>query len=284
MPQSLLAAFAQDQARRGLSERTIANRRRVLYSLARATPIEQATSDDIERWLDSCRLSTRSRYTYLSSVAVWFAFLKRIGARADDPTVDITRPRLPRLIPRPAVGADVEYAIAHARPRMRAWLSLCAYQGFRCVEVARLRREDVLEAHDPPLLIVSNGKGRHQSVLPLNDQVELALREYGLNRHGELFVANHGRPFKPGTVSTYIANYLHSLAIDASAHQLRHLMGSTLWKQTKDLRLTQEMLRHADPRTTAGYCAYDQEEANRVVRTLRLSTSRPQTALFALAD
>lgn len=271
-PLDLLGKYALDQSRRGLRPATIVTRRRILWSLERwlPAPIEQASIDEIEQWLDSLRLCTRSRYTYLSAVASFFEFACRQGAVDKNPTAGMARPRLPRLVPRPAEAADVEHAIANAEPMMRAWLCLAAYQGLRCMEIARLRREDVLEGREPPLLVVVDGKGGHQAVLTLNDQAELALREFGMRRAGYLFLTRDDRPYTPGSVSRYAGRYLRSVGVDATMHQLRHLFVSTVWARTKDMRVTQEAARHQDPKTTAGYSAYDQDVSVRVLRSLRL--------------
>lgn len=233
----LLAEYGRDQTRRGLRPKTIATRRRILVSLEAGIegPIERATTEQIERWLDSCRLARRSRYTYISAVASFFDFARRRGVKRD-PTAEIVRPRLSRLVPRPAVAEDIEYAIRLAEPQMAAWLCLCAFQGFRCCEIAVLQREHVLEDRDPPLLLIADGKGGHQAMLTLNEQVEKSLRNYGLPRAGYLFLSRDGDPFKPATIGRYISTYLRSLDIDATAHQLRHLFGTLLWSQTKDLR------------------------------------------------
>lgn len=268
----MLVAFAQDQTRRGLRPATITTRRRILWSLERHLPgpIELATSDEIEKWLDSLRLSSRSRYTYLSATASFFEFIRRRGVRPDDPTRDILRPRLNRLIPRPMTPADAGYAIANADAMMAAWLSLCAYQGLRCFEIAQLRREDVLDNREPPLLVVADGKGGRQDILTLNQQVELALHHYGMPRNGFLFVTRDGLPYKPASVSRYICKHMAGLGIDGGAHRLRHLFISAVWSQTKDLRVTQEVARHSDPKTTSGYAAFDSDLAAKVVRGLRL--------------
>lgn len=276
---TVLGDFARDQTRRGLRPATIATRRRILWSLERSVdcPLVSVTADQIETWLDSLKLGIRSRYTYLSTVAAFFEYALRRGLRTDDPTREIVRPRLPRLVPRPATPEDVDYAIGNADPRMACWLCLATFQGFRCMEIAFLRREDVQEHRDPPLIVVADGKGGRQDVLTLNEQVELALRLYGLPRSGYVFTQRNGSPYTPGSVSRYIGKYLRSVGVEATAHRLRHLFGTTVWQQTKDLRLTQETMRHADPRTTAGYTAFDRQEASRVVRSLRLPRSQQKT-------
>jgi integrase len=59
----------------------------------------------------------------------------------------------------------------------------------------------------------------------------------------------------------YASRYLHELGIDATLHQGRHRFGTAVWASTKDMLVTQQMLRHRDPSTTAGYAAYDDQLA-----------------------
>jgi integrase len=52
--------------------------------------------------------------------------------------------------------------------------------------------------------------------------------------------------------------YLRSVGAGATLHQLRHFFATSLYRASKDIRLTQEALGHASPATTAIYAGYDQ--------------------------
>lgn len=265
---SLRAGFRRDQIRRNLAGRTITERDRILDSLERyVAPLasDEVTRQHIEAWLDSLTLTPRSRACYISTVHMFYRWAVEEGLRADDPTLRIRRPRLPRLVPRPISDDLLEKAIRNAGPRMRAWLALAAYQGFRCKEISQLRREDILDNRDPAVILVGEGKGGHQAVLPLNPEVLTALRLAGLPKRGYVFTSTTGRRFQPRTVSIYGNRYLHDMGIDETMHQLRHRFGTAVWAATKDLRVTQELLRHSSPATTAGYAAFDQELAREAV-------------------
>ncbi len=273
----LLAGFGLEQRRRGLREGTIRRRRYLLARFLKAHPDPfAATVEDVQVWLDSCHIGPRSRATYLSTLHVFYDWALRSGSAYEDPTAVIRPPRTSRLVPRPIAVEDLALALSHADRRMRLWLQLAAYQGLRCIEIANLRREDVLDTHDPPLLRVT-GKGGHQRVLPLNAEVERSLRLHGLPRSGYIFRLQSGRPLKAATVSTYIGRFLHGLGLDASAHRLRHLFGTSVYGQTSDLRLTQELLGHRSPATTAIYAGYRPEKAYTIVRHLDVSKEWEQT-------
>lgn len=261
---SIRGGFRRDQQRRGLRVRTIIERDRVLDSLTRwadGVPILVLERDQIEEWLDSCKLSPRSRGNYLGGVHNFYVWAVAEGHRPHDPTARIRRPRMSRLVPRPIDDDSLEFALKVAPPRMKAWLSLAAYQGFRCSEIAHLRREDILDQRTPPVLLIHSGKGGHQAILPLNPAAIAALRAYGLPKRGYVFLSERGKPFDPRTVSIYGATYLRGLGIDATMHMARHSFGTAVWSMTKDMRVTQELLRHASPVTTAAYSAYDKELA-----------------------
>lgn len=275
---SIRGAFRRDQQRRGLLPRTVLERDKVLDALAlwARAPLMAVQRDDIERWLDVLHIGPRARTCYISTLHNFYQWAVAEGFRKDDPTVRIVRPRMPRLVPRPIDDESLELALAVAPPRMKAWLCLAAFQGFRCKEIAQLRREDILDQRDPPTLLIHNGKGGHQAVLPLNPGVMSALRVHGLPRRGYLFLSRDDRPFPARTVSVYANRYLHDLGIDATMHQLRHWFGTQVWSVTKDMRVTQELLRHASPATTAIYSAYDKELAAQAIAHLHERPLRRQ--------
>jgi site-specific recombinase XerD len=267
--------FALDQRRRGLSEKTIEYRLRVLRGFADwlgKSPLE-ADDEDVQRFLDTCDVNLRSRCTYLAALAAFFRFARRQYG-INDPTLDIVRPKLPRYLPRPIADADLEHAFAVAKPKMRAWLALMAFGGLRCLEVARLTREDVRDKADPPMLIVF-GKGNKERAVPLNVHVERALRLHGMPRTGPLFFTRYGKQVSPETVSHEVARFFKNEGIGATAHQLRHWFATQVYASTRDLRLTQELLGHASTQTTSVYTSVDTITAAGIVRDLSLQSHHP---------
>lgn len=276
MAEESLDAFRVAQRRRGLSKRTITDRDRILRrcEAALGRPLTEATTDELERWLDSCRLGNRSRYNYLSHLRVYLAWAQKRGLVVTSIADDIIPPRLPRLLPRPMTYDDLAYALEQADQRMRAWLTLGAFQGLRAGEVAHLRREDIMEREDPPLLRVVQGKGGKDRVLPLNRRVEAELRAYGLPASGFVFTLNNGRPISPRTLSVYVNRFLHSLGIPASFHCCRHRFGTAIYGATKDLLATRDLMGHASVTSTTIYVEAALGEAGPVVRNLDMR-SRP---------
>ena len=253
-----------------MRDRTVIDRTRTLARLAKDGPLLDFTTEQLEDWLDRQNITLRSRKAYLSHIHAFYSWLVISGQRLDDPTTPIVAPKVPRMLPRPIDGDDLDMALRMAPPRMRAWLALACYEGFRCHEIALLNREDVLDRHDPPLLRVVDGKGGKQGVIPLHPDVLAALEECGMPASGPVFVSSRGGRFHPGTVSGYVAAYLHGLGVPATAHMLRHWFGTTVYADTHDLRLTQEVMRHSDPSSTAGYVAFNEPGAVAAVTRLRV--------------
>lgn len=273
----LIREYAAHQEKKNLRPGTIVRGRRLLRAVSRwledhdHPPLDELTPQRIEDWLATCRLSPRSRYTYLSALTAFFDWLGPRGP-GSNPAGALVRPRLPRLVPRPIDDDDLSFAVHAAPPRMRAWLSLAAYQGLRCCEIADQRREDVLDTRTPPLIVVT-GKGGHQRVIPLHHETMAALRTAGMPRSSGLLFPELGDVVHPANVvSREIIRYFDTLGIQSSAHRLRHWFATQLYRQCHDLRLVQELMGHADPKTTAIYAAWDRGDAFQVISSLTIGT------------
>jgi len=91
-------------------------------------------------------------------------------------------------------------------------------------------------------------------------------------------------PLAPGRISQLASAHLSSLGIHATLHQLRHRFLTEVYRETKDLRLTQELAGHSSPTTTAGYAAWSPEAAALAVAALdkrSASTALDQTRTTA---
>ncbi|MEZ5382907.1 MAG: tyrosine-type recombinase/integrase [Microthrixaceae bacterium] len=86
------------------------------------------------------------------------------------------------------------------------------------------------------------------------------LSDHGLPQTGWVFPHTYDQdmPIRPWSVSTKAAAYLRSCGIDATIHQLRHRFATAVYQTSgRDLRTTQELMRHATPVSTAIYTWID---------------------------
>jgi integrase/recombinase XerC len=259
----LVARYVRHMERRGLADNTIGARTRVLRRYE-AEVGWVADKEAVEDWLDGpC---AKSRATYLSHLQCFFRWACAEGCLEVDPTQKVQPPKLRRNLPRPIPDPALQKALKSANPLMKAWLLLAAYQGMRAQEIAGLRVEDVDGVAG--LLRVVEAKGGRERMLPLHPAVRRALEALPLPIEGYAFRKSDGSRATPGMVAHAMGAYLHRLGIQSTPHSLRHWFGTGIYRGTKDLRLTQELMGHASPSTTAVYAAWDRAGAARAVGSL----------------
>lgn len=269
MPQ--YAAYRQHMKRRCLSPGSIDARLSVLRRCQAAigVPLAEATTEQICTWLDGKQVCPRTRYCYISHLAAYYSWMIKEGHLDLDPTARIDRPKLRLGVPRPLRSEDVMFAIGTApTPQLRAMFVLAAYAGLRCMEIAGLDGSDLVFVDDDPSIVVSCGKGQKSRVVPVGSEVVKALERCGAPAHGPVF-RRDGQPIPAWKVSQMIRSHLHDCGIRASAHQLRHTYATRLLRASGgDLRMTQQLLGHSSPTTTAIYAQWDQGRASVAVTRL----------------
>lgn len=274
---ALLRLFRAYQRDRNYSAMTIQNYRHLHHRYlawleGHDRTLATATREDIAAFLGSRRVSPGTRYSYISRLSALYGWLMAEGHVDHDPTERLPRPQVPEGVPRPIGTADLEMAIRTATPRNRAFLTLAAFAGLRCREIAGLGVADLLTDHEPPVLIVTSPKGQRERVVPLHDDVVTALRLWGIPRAGYVFPLR-GDPWvsiRPHTVSHEGNSFLHAIGIPATMHQIRHWFGTHVQRQGKDIRVTQELLGHRSPASTTRYTEVLASESAAIVSTLSL--------------
>lgn len=232
---------------------------RLYYWLKRQQDValHEATTENLTAWRAGLRVETSSVVTYMAAVRSFYEWMRRVGRTPSDPARDVPVPKRRRGVPRPIAEDPLDFAIAHAPDRIRPWLVLAAYLGLRAAEIAGLCRDDIMETAGQRFLRVV-GKGDKERVLLISPYVWDVLVAAGLPRRGPLFRRADGKPGpnKPQLVSLLANTYLHNMGIPETLHQLRHRFGTAAHDAVRDLRVVQEAMGHADPRTTAGYTAF----------------------------
>jgi integrase/recombinase XerC len=270
---SLMRAFSLDQHRRRLQTATIQTRRYLLAHLADwlgERSLLEATTEDVERFLDSRRLSDRARYNYISHLHTFYAWTTYAGHLEHVPTAPIHRPRLEATMPRPIGDADLDFALAMSRGDLRVIVALGAFAGFRCIEISRLCREDVVDERERPF-VIARGKGGRNRIVPLHDRVKDALADLPMPSSGPVLVDGDGRPWPAWKVSHIGNAYLHGIGIGATMHQLRHWFGTNLYQTSeKDLLLVRDVMGHRRVTTTTVYADFDRRGAAAAVAALEV--------------
>jgi len=164
--------------------------------------------------------------------------------------------------------------------RERAMLALMAFGGLRRGEVAALDVGDVVL--DFGLRRVM-GKGGHEVPVALPTQARAILRGYmaaeraGASPTAPLFVVTYvnkaGLLMERRITGQRIWKMVRAAGKRAGIpalhpHALRHACGAELLRRTKNLRLVQEQLRHADVQTTTSYTKITQQDIREGLETL----------------
>jgi integrase/recombinase XerD len=154
--------------------------------------------------------------------------------------------------------------------RDKLLLGVMTLEGARTVEMHRLNIGDVVRQGGKVGLKVSSK--RHTRVVPLTPQLAQVLEQYLTSRRGAGFdamvdspllinLSNYGRGERLSRrgIRQVVDKYLQATNLKymegrtLSAHSLRHTAGTLALRNGATLRQVQDLLGHADPRTTAIY-------------------------------
>ena len=268
---TVLDDYLQHMERKGLRPRTVEKLLGVLaLFVAHVAPrdVLTAVTADVESFVDCRRLVARTRYMYLSVIHTFFEWAVIYGRIDRDPTLRVVRPRLPRSVPHPIGDGDLRRVLDDAPPREAAMIALAAFHGLRAAEVAGVQRGDIIDTNTPPVLIVSCGKGGHQRVVPLHAAGWDLIRPITHGVRGWLFTDAAGSALPAWAVSHAVNNLLRSLGIDSTCHSLRHWYGTKVYQASHDLLVTQQLMGHASPLTTAGYVAFSSDDTHSAVASI----------------
>lgn len=266
-----LRQYRLEMDRRALRPGTIDKRLSVLVrcELAVGHPLLDSTTEELRNWLDRHQLTAKTRYSYISHLASFWAWALAEERADRNPTLRLSRPKLRRSLPRPIATEDLLTLINQApNAEIRAMVTLAGYAGLRCMEIAGLDASDIMEHGKPPVLIVTHGKGDRPRVVPIPIAIIAALKAHSIPAYGPVFRDELDDSLPAWKVSHIIRAHMQACGVTGSAHQLRHAYGTEVYRRSHDLRLTQELMGHSSPATTAGYTAWAQDQAAAVVDEL----------------
>jgi integrase/recombinase XerD len=226
-------------------------------------------------------LSPSSSARHLVALKMFYRFL-RLEERAPQSAVELlSSPALWQRIPQVLSPESVEKLLAAPLPtdrfflRDRALLETLYATGSRASEVVGLKLEDLyLDSSFCKCL----GKGNKQRVVPLGRPAVEALRAYLADFRPELtravpdapwvFVSRGGRVLTREMLWILVKKYVRRARLHAkvSPHTLRHSFATHLLAGGADLRTVQELLGHANIRTTQLYTHVDRDRLKAIHR------------------
>lgn len=248
--------------------------------------LEKVTTRDLREYvrrLNSLGMGPASIRRKVSSLRALFAFMQAETGLANDPTVGLDLPKLPRRLPAVISQTEVASLIEAVERcqdlfwqlRARAMLEIAYGAGLRVSELVGLNLSDVdLEEG----LVRVMGKRSRERVVPIGKPAVAALKayltlarnHYVRNRPGShLFAGRRGtRLTRAGfwLILRQCAS-LAGLKRRLTPHTLRHCFATHLLEGGADLRVVQQLLGHANIGTTQVYTHVDREYLREVYKT-----------------
>lgn len=249
----------------GFARLTVANRGKILRraDAELAFGLERADTEELTDWLARPGWASQTRASYRDHIRGFFAWAcdPRDPILDWDPSAGLARPRLPRTAPRPVTTAELAFALEHAAEPWRTYVLLAAYAGLRACEIATIRREDITED-----TITVRGKGGVVACVPTHPAIWRAVQA---SPRGPIARKLTGGQPDADYVSVLTARYLRQIGLPGvSLHRFRHWLGTHSLRSGGNLRVTQELLRHSSPATTAIYTQITDEERRAVIHAL----------------
>lgn len=270
-PASMRSAnqFAAHMRYRNLSKATIRRRLATLALFERylaPKDLVVATRDDIETFLGT-RSAARTKHAYRSDLRVFYQWLTDKGVLESSPAAKVATIRVPKSLPRPLDVAEVLGALTFGGRQVRRMIGLALFAGLRCHEIAQLHAEDIWLHGKPPMVVVRHGKGAKDRAIPMHPDLVSLLRDVPAS--GPVFPGRNHPTMRPYSVSSAIARHLERAGIDGTPHQIRHVFGTELARQSGgDLLLTATLMGHESTATTMGYVRLTPGLAGAVVATM----------------
>ena len=231
--------------------------------------LDKITLDDINDYLQDLainKLNPRSIRRHITTIKEFHKYLvkykkvkKNVTVNID--TIKITK-KLPNVISKDEMNKILDVNLDNPfHYRDKAMLELMYGSGLRVSELVNLT---IYNIDFQNKMILIEGKGNKERIVPLSDYSYDALKDYlevrnqlvkqGKNEE-KLFLNNHGEGITRHGFNYILKNILKEKNINdkITPHSLRHTFATDLLNNGADLRSIQELLGHSDLTTTRIY-------------------------------
>ena len=298
-PASPLAALMEKhlEALRVLnySEYTVKNRRVHLgfflawchdRGITEPTEVTRPILEHYQRYLFHYRqkngnpLSFRSQHTRLVPIRVWFRWLARQHHIMHNPASELELPRLEHRLPKSVLSVgEIEQVLAQPDIRDplglrdRALMETLYSTGMRRRELANLKVYDL--DTERGTVTIRQGKGKKDRMIPIGERAAAWMEKYIREARPKLvvepddhtvFLSNAGEPFCLDHLSDLVREHVDAANIGkrGACHMIRHTMATLMLDNGADTRYIQEMLGHADLKTTQIYTQVSIRQLKRI--------------------
>ena len=225
-------------------------------------------------------LTFRSQHTRLVPLRVWFRWMARQRYILHNPASELELPRMEHRLPKAVLTvSEMEQVLAQpdiSDPlglRDRALMETLYSTGMRRMELAGLKLYEL--DTERGTVTIRQGKGKKDRVIPIGDRAAAWLDKYIREARPQLvvepddrtvFLSSAGEPFCLDHLSDLVRTYVDAADIGkrGSCHMFRHSMATLMHENGADIRYIQQMLGHADLKTTQIYTQVSIRQLKRI--------------------
>lgn len=235
--------------------------------------ISELTLADVDAYADALTLQNLKPKTYRNKLCIVRSFYKYLYAKnltnVRPESIDLppeTQEEMTYLTP---VEQHMILSASASNLRDHAMLQVLLSSGLRVSELCNLKTTDIFRRS----ISVKNGKGRKHRVTFINKQAEEALRLYRNtlpDREGYLFPNPAGSRLSRVIVARKVRFYSDKAGIrkHVSPHTMRHTFATSYLDKGGRIEDLQQMLGHADMKTTMLYLHFTNERLHNSYDTI----------------
>lgn len=251
-----LREFIASRIAANLSPATISWYKDRLLPFARSCPALPRRPEPVERFLATVQGSPETRFDVYRALKTFFRFMSS-RHRIPSPMDAINPPRRPKTL-MPTLEASDLWKLLHSAedpaedPRDRAILTLLMDNGVRAGEVCSLLKHNIKQE-----TVVVQGKTGWREV-PISDETRRLLLQIAAISPDDHVFHGHKGPITRHLIYAIVRRHMEQAGIKGpklGSHRIRHAFGKNFMVNGGDLRSLQEIMGHADVKTTEKYAS-----------------------------
>ena len=267
-----IARFTKWMRSRRYSESTIktyAQAMRVFLRFCKSKTIEEIENEDIiefnNRYIVANQYSSSLQNQVVNAIKLFFRVIENTRLEIDL----IHRPKRAKLLPNVLSKEEVKLLLGGIiNLKHRMMLSLIYACGLRCGELLHLMPIHI--DSNRMILLVKQGKGRKDRIVPLSQKIIEMLREYYKLYRPKVYLfegMTAGAPYDERSLQQVMKQSVQRVGIEkpVTLHWLRHSYATHLLESGTDLRYIQEILGHNSSRTTEIYTHVSTQSIRKII-------------------
>lgn len=269
-----LTRFIEQIQLKGYSINTLKTYRNefgIFLHYLKESPAINCTTEDLRQYLLYCindlKLSEATIHSRINAIKFYYEqVLKR-----ERFMMEIPRPKKPSKLPKVIAPADIKKLFELTQNlKHNTMLKLCYGLGLRVSEIVNLKISDI--DSKAMQVFIERAKGKKDRYVNLPESILPQLRSYFIAYKPQmyLFEGQYGGQYSSRSAQKVFKDALLKAKINKTVgiHSLRHSYATHLLEQGTDIRYIQELLGHADIKTTMLYTDVTDKNIRKIISPL----------------